>query len=163
MKPPYHWAKVRFDPSEMKLDEPSDAQVKAAIAAFADGSIADFSVAGHGNPIEMYFSKDRSATGPGLFCNPNDNNRVYYNSGDSFADSIRTKLMKGATIHYRGCNTAAPRIWTWRKNISKQTAFELTGTHVWGSVTWRVGPLYICGYYTGCQSGLTIPMEYTDW
>jgi RHS repeat-associated protein len=140
-----------------KLDEPSNAQVRAAIAAFSEHTIVDFSVVGHGNQQQMYFNQQIN----GLFLNYLHDNRVEYDDdGSSFADSIRNKLALGAVIHFRGCNTAGARIWTWKKNISKQAAYELRGTYVWGSVIWRFGPAYPCGIYVGCKYGATIPMRY---
>jgi RHS repeat-associated protein len=140
-----------------ELREPTEAQVRAAIAAFPDGAIVNFSVAGHGNQAEMYFAKKDN----GIFCNPLQNNKVeYMDNGSSFPDSIRAKLAPKAHINFRGCNTAGIRIWTGQKNISNQTAFELRGIYVTGSATWRIGLYAPCGIYTGCQAGLTLPLVY---
>ena len=140
------------------LDNPSNADLRNTIGGFADGSIADFSVLGHGSHDAMVIGPGRD--GNGIYLDPDSNAVVWDDDGSSFSDTLRNKLAKDGRIHLRGCRTAAPRLWTGKKNISNQTAFELPGRTAIGSGTWRLGPVEPFGYYTGIHGGVTLPISY---
>jgi hypothetical protein len=142
----------------ISLDNPSDADFRNAISSFPDGSINDISIAGHGSHDFMALGEGHDANG--IFLDPDSNRVLYDDDGSSVADSLRNKLAPDAKIHLRGCRTAAPRLWSGKKNISDELAYELRGTYVIGSGTWRFGLVEPAGYYTGSQIGATLPISY---
>ena len=107
-------------------------ELETLITGAADGSIVTINARGHGRPLGCGFDPDaKDADGLWVQILPNRDPRVLLATGKpkepNFAELVRPKLSKNATIWLSACNTA-----TGNNHIAKILSGQLPGVYVQG-------------------------------
>jgi RHS repeat-associated protein len=106
------------------LIDATPAQVRAALAATADGSITGLEIQGHGN--EHFVSMGPGGTTAGL-TDMNPGKVVFTDdvSGTSFGDLLLPKLAPKARVDITACNTARTHLFRTEDNIALSLSLQL--------------------------------------